>query len=182
MWPLGHVAIGFLAYLAVHRARNREDIDEIAVLLAVIGSLAPDIIDKPLAWHLGVLPTGRTLAHSLLVIVPVCLVAYVLASRSGHPEWGVGLTVGALSHLIVDALPVLWDPEASGSFLLWPVWSVEEYQDGAPTVTALLVEQLGDPYFLIEFPLFAIAVVCWYRLGMPGVRPLVAAWRSRTRD
>lgn len=35
----------------------------------------PDLIDKPLAWSVGILPTGRSLAHSLLTA------SLVLASR-----------------------------------------------------------------------------------------------------
>jgi len=167
MWPLGHAAVAYLCYTALSRAR-RNPVDGVAALFLLFGSQLPDLIDKPLAWYLGVLPTGRTLAHSFVVIGPLVAVGYLLATRYSRPEYGIAFGVGAVSHILVDALPALWggtDP----SFLLWPILPVEPYGNGAPTVIALFVDSLGDPYFLSEFVLAALAVVVWRADGFPGL-------------
>ncbi|MDG5818535.1 metal-dependent hydrolase [Natronococcus sp. A-GB7] len=168
MWPLGHAAIGYLCYALATRTRFDRPPGEFALLVLLVGTQFPDLIDKPLAWYLGVIPTGRTLAHSLLFLVPVSVGVYLLARRYGRPEYGFAFGLGAISHTLVDALPALWggtDP----SFLLWPVLPVEGYESGAPTVTALFLESLGDPYFLSEFALAAVALVVWRRDGYPGL-------------
>ncbi len=168
MWPLGHAAIGYLCYSTLVRTREASPPDGLAVVVLLFGSQFPDLVDKPLAWYLGVLPTGRTLAHSLLVLGPLVVAVYLFTARRSRPECGVAFGVGALSHVFVDALPVLWggtDP----SFLLWPLVAVEPYGNGAPTITALFLESLGDPYFLSEFVFAGIALVVWRQDGYPGI-------------
>lgn len=171
MWPLGHVAIAYLCYSLVARTRYERPPDHVPAVVVVFASLFPDLVDKPLAWYLGVLPTGRTLAHSLLVLVPLVLVVGLVADRAGYAAVGVAFAIGALSHALVDALPALWggtDP----SFLLWPALPVESYESGSPSVLALLADSLDDPYFLSEFVFAAIALVVWRRDGYPGLAPI----------
>ena len=167
MWPLGHAAVAYLCYTALSRARGGPPGGGAAVVL-LVGSQVPDLVDKPLAWYLGVLPTGRTLAHSFVVIGPLVVAVSLLAARYSRPEYGVAFGVGAVSHVLVDALPALWGGTDPG-FLLWPLIPVEPYDNGAPTVTALFVESLGDPYFLSEFVLAALALVVWRQDGYPGL-------------
>ncbi|TYL36718.1 metal-dependent hydrolase [Natronococcus pandeyae] len=186
MWPLGHAAVGYLCYTIATRMRFDRPPGEFAVLFLLIGTQFPDLVDKPLAWYLGALPTGRTLAHSLLFLVPLSIGVYFLARRYDRPEYGIAFVLGALSHALVDALPVLWggtDP----SFLLWPALPVEAYESGAPSVIGLFQESLGDPYFLLEFVLAAIALVYWRRDGYPGLEPIRAVLvrvltRSSTKE
>ncbi|WP_394739917.1 metal-dependent hydrolase [Natronococcus roseus] len=166
MWPLGHAAIGYLCYALATRTRFDRPPGEVAVLVLLVGTQFPDLIDKPLAWYLGVIPTGRTLAHSLLFLVPVSVGVYLLARRYGRPEYGFAFGLGAISHTLVDALPALWGG-GDANHLLWPVTPVESYESGAPSVTALFLESLGDPYFLSEFALAAVALVVWRRDGYP---------------
>ncbi len=168
MWPLGHAAVAYLCYSLLVRARNIDPPDGLAVLVLLFGSQFPDLVDKPLAWYLGVLPTGRTLAHSLLVIGPLAAVVYLLAARYSRSEYGVAFGVGAVSHLLADALPALWGGTDPG-FLLWPLVAVEPYDNGAPAVTTLFGESLASPYFLSEFVFAAVALVVWRREGYPGL-------------
>ena len=173
MWPLGHAAVAYLCYSVLVRARNIGPPDGVAVVVLLFGSQFPDLVDKPLAWYLGVLPTGRTLAHSLLVIGPLAVAVYLLAARYSRTEYGIAFGVGAVSHVLVDALPAIWGGTDPG-FLLWPLVAVEPYGNGAPTVTGLFVESVGDPYFLSEFVFAAIALVVWRQEGYPG---LDVGWR-----
>ncbi|ELY43646.1 metal-dependent hydrolase [Natronorubrum sulfidifaciens] len=175
MWPLGHVAVAYLCYTIATRARFDAPPAHIPALLLVFGSQFPDLVDKPLAWYLGVIPTGRTLAHSLLVLVPLSVAVLAISSHYDRGEYGIALTIGALSHVLVDALPALWGPNESATHLLWPVVPVEEYEQGPPTILALVQDSLGQPFFLAEFVLAAIAVVLWRRDGYPGLEPVRAA-------
>jgi len=168
MWPLGHTAVAYLCYSVVVRAREAGPPDGLVVVVLLFGSQFPDLVDKPLSWYLGVLPTGRTLAHSLLVVGPLVVAVYLLAARYSRSAYGIAFGMGAISHVLVDAVPALWGGTDPG-FLLWPVVAVEPYDNGAPSVAALLFESIGDPYFLSEFVLAAIAVVVWRRDGYPGL-------------
>lgn len=178
MWPWGHVAVGYLLYTAYSRARFDEHPSHVPALILVLGTQFPDLVDKPLAWYLGVLPTGRTLAHSLVTALPLVLVVYLAARWYGRGEYGVAFAVGALSHLSVDALPVLWSTEVTANFLLWPVVPVDTYEEGAPTVLGLLLGSLSDPYFFSEFVLVVIALALWVRHGHPGLPPIRSAVRT----
>lgn len=169
MWPIGHVAGAYLLFGLYQRWQLGARPGELTVLILVGGSLLPDLLDKPLAWYVGVLPTGRSLSHSLLLIVPLCAVVAVYTYRMDRSEWGVAFAIGALSHLLLDALPALWRTDASADFLLYPVLPVEPYENGAPTITELLRNSLMDPYFHLEFVFLAGALVLWRSHGYPGV-------------
>ncbi|THE63004.1 metal-dependent hydrolase [Salinadaptatus halalkaliphilus] len=172
MWPLGHVAVAYICYTVSTRVRFDAPPGSIATLILVASSQFPDLVDKPLAWYGGVLPTGRTLGHSLLLLVPLTVAVYLLARRYGRGEYGLAFALGALSHTFVDAVPILWDSEESVAHLLWPLTAVEPYESGAPSVLALFVDSLSDPYFLSEFVFAAVAVALWRRDGYPGLEPI----------
>ena len=177
MWPWGHLAVAYLCYTVYTNYRLNEQPAAVPVVLLGFGALFPDLVDKPLAWYLGVLPTGRTLAHSLLVLVPLSIGVILLARRYDRSEYGVAFAIGAISHALVDAAPVLWDPTASADFLLWPLVSVDTYESGAPTVLELLQGSLTDPYFLSEFVLLAITLVVWRHHGYPGIEVITGGAR-----
>jgi hypothetical protein len=167
MWPLGHAAVAYLCYTGYCRAERRVP-ESLAVVALLIGSQFPDLVDKPLSWSLGVLPTGRSLAHSLLVVGPLVGVVYLLAKRSGRAECGIAFGIGALAHLLADSLPALWGGDTA-SYLLWPLLAVEPYESGPPSILGLLIDSLGQPYLLAEFVLAALAVAVWQRDGYPGI-------------
>ncbi len=179
MWPLGHAAVAYLCYRGWQRLRATEPPGHLVVVALLFGSQFPDLVDKPLAWYLGVLPTGRTLAHSLLVLVPLSLLVYAVARRLGaeYEPYAVAFTVGALSHALVDAMPVLWGGN-DANHLLWPLIPVESYEDGAPTILELFMSSLSDPYFVSEFVLAALALVLWRADGYPGLQvvPMALEW------
>ncbi|QSW98212.1 metal-dependent hydrolase [Haloterrigena alkaliphila] len=175
MWPLGHVAVAYLCYTLATRARFDAPPAHVPALLLVLGSQFPDLVDKPLAWYLLVLPTGRSLAHSLLLLVPLSLALTLVAARYGRSEYGVAFGIGALSHTFADVLPALWDGETTANQLLWPITPVEPYPGGPPTILGLLRDSATDPYFLVQFALAAIAFAYWRRHGYPGLEVLRAA-------
>lgn len=170
MWPLGHAAVAYLCYALSIRGRSLEPPAALPVFAVLVGSQVPDLIDKPLSWYLHLLPTGRSLSHSFLFLVPVAIAVVLLAGRYDRREIGFAFGLGMLSHPIADAIPALWGG-TSVNMLLWPVLSVEPY-DEAPTIAELLANSMRDPYFLLEFVLAAIALVAWQRHGRPGLELL----------
>lgn len=92
--------------LAAARFVKRSDLAFVA-----LGSLLPDIIDKPLgAIAFGTPAMGRTFAHTLLfLLVLLAFAAYTRDIRL------VSLSGGVLSHLILDSM---WN---SPVILLWPL-------------------------------------------------------------
>jgi membrane-bound metal-dependent hydrolase YbcI (DUF457 family) len=133
------------------------------VIAVLFGALLPDLLDKPLSWYIGVLPTGRSLGHSLVFAVPLVLAVALYCRRHDRIDLAAGLAVGLFSHQLMDLLPILWTGSGSANMLLWPILAVEPYPGGPPTVLGLLTGQLTNPYFLFEFILVAGAVLVWRR-------------------
>lgn len=178
MWPIGHAAVAYLLYSAYCRRTGQTPL-VLGVVALFIGSQFPDLIDKPLAWYIGVIPTGRSLAHTLFVVIPVSIVVYLISRRYDRDEIGIAFGIGAISHSLVDALPALWGA-TDARFLLWPVLPIEDYGDaGPPTVFGLLMESVTDPYFHLEFMLLAAAILAWRADGYPGITLIQDSTDSR---
>lgn len=173
MWPIGHASVAYLLYALSTRSRFDGSPSHGAAVIVAFASQVPDLIDKPLAWYLGVLPGGRTLAHSLFVLVPLSFVVYGFARRRGVGEYGVAFAVGALAHTLLDALPILWDSTTPWEALFWPLLSPGFSEEGAPTILGLLRDSLGQPYFLSEFLFLAFALYVWRADGYPGLDPVL---------
>lgn len=172
MWPWAHAAVGYLLYsLSLHHRDARPPSGGAAVAVGV-GTLAPDLVDKPLAWYAGVLPTGRSLTHSLLVVVPVALVLAWVLARRGHAETGRALAVGLVSHPLADALhPLVSGEWVYLSFLGWPLLPSPEY-DGPESVLARLRMLEMTPFFAFELLVTAAAIALWAGHGYPGLGTL----------
>lgn len=153
MLPWGHAAIGYLLYTAYTRHRYNRPPDEIPTVLLVIGTQFPDLIDKPLAWSLALLPSGRTLGHSLFVLVPLSVLVYALAARYRNPEWGCAFAIGAFSHAFVDVLPAVIRGEYEyTTSLLWPLLPPPPYEERDRAIL--------DHFFSIELtPMVAFEIV-----------------------
>lgn len=86
MYPAGHMGS---AYLAARAAGG----DPRAALLA---ALVPDLIDKSLAWVLGLVPYGRNIGHSLVGA------ALLTLAVDGDGRRRRGFLAGYLVHLLGD--------------------------------------------------------------------------------
>lgn len=87
--------------------------------VAFVGSQFPDLIDKPLALQLHLIPTGRVFMHSLPFAIPVWLAVLAYGWKTDRPRGGVVFVLAHASHLLADNYAAL----ASGrvpSDLLWP--------------------------------------------------------------
>lgn len=168
MWPWGHLAVGYLLFSLLRRRQGRRPAAP-EVFLVLVGTQFADLVDKPLAWHLGALPSGRSLAHSLLVVTLVLAVLYVvLAPRIGRSPV-VAFGVGWLSHPVAD-FP--FERALAGEFefvnyLLWPLLTLPEYDTDPSFIAHLAAYELG-PLQVLEFALLALAAYVWVRDGRPG--------------
>ncbi|PSP69797.1 metal-dependent hydrolase [Halobacteriales archaeon QH_6_68_27] len=183
MWPWGHLAAGYLVYTAYTRLHIGDPPADVPALVALLGTQLPDLVDKPLAWSLAVLPTGRSLGHSLVVGAVVLPVAWALAARRDARPLAAALSVGWLSHLLGDALYPLVDGEfAHVAFLAWPLLPLPAYEVEA-SFAAHFALLSPSPTLAFELALVALASLAWHADGYPGlatVRSLSERGEPRT--
>jgi len=191
MWPWEHLAVGYLAYSALVRLLTGETPGDRDALVLVLATQLPDLVDKPLAWWLGALPSGLSLAHSLVFGLPVCLLVVALARRLGDPAVGLAYCVGYGSHLVGDAVyPLLTDGHLRLAFLAWPL--VEQPPTSAPGFLTQVLYFLGEfraflgtprgrLYALFEVGLLVVALAVWVTDGYPGLSDPRHLDRERAR-
>jgi hypothetical protein len=101
--------------------------DRRALPVCILGSVVPDLLDKPLAFLFpGILGASRTVGHSLLFF-GLLVVAGVLLWHSRHTLLGLVFAAGVFSHQVFDAiwnLPTTWFFPLLGPF---PVIIIADY-------------------------------------------------------
>jgi hypothetical protein len=114
MLPLGHLSVAYLCYVGYATVQSRRLPTRWALLPVAVGSQFPDVIDKPLSYW-ALIPSGRSLAHSVISFAIICLVMWRIArSLQGHwpaDTWQDRLhvtapsafTLGYGSHLLADS-------------------------------------------------------------------------------
>jgi inner membrane protein len=93
--------------------------ERVDIRLLLVGSLLPDIIDKPLGqWLLrDAISNGRIFCHTLLFLIVLTLGGlYLYLSR--HRTWLLAISFGAFAHLVFDQM---W---LSPHTLFWPLYGV----------------------------------------------------------
>ncbi|MGQ4556070.1 metal-dependent hydrolase [Halobellus sp. GM3] len=188
MWPWEHAAVAYLAYSAVvHALRRRSPTGPEAIAIAV-GSVFPDLIDKPLAWEFEVFGAGYGVAHSVFFAVPMAVGVAALARRRERAAVGAAFAVGYLLHLPAD-LFVGYVTEGRVPFarVLWPLRSVETSYDGGFSGTlvdylggylgSILSGDVGTPV-AVGLGALGLCVLVWLIDGAPGVRGALVAVRD----
>jgi membrane-bound metal-dependent hydrolase YbcI (DUF457 family) len=128
--PWGHLAVGYLCLSFAVRVRYRVPPGGAAAIAVAFGTQLPDLIDKPLAWRFGVIPSGRSLAHSLLFLAVLAAIAWALAAGSDRRLEASAFVGAYLSHVLADAFPAALAGEwAKLGLLLWPITPVYQYPD-----------------------------------------------------
>jgi inner membrane protein len=79
----------------------------------LIGSMLPDIIDKPLGH--AFFSNGRIISHTLL-FTTILLILGIFLYLNYKNKWMLGLGIGSLAHLIMDSM---WSTPRT---LFWPVF------------------------------------------------------------
>ena len=173
MLPWAHAAFGYLLYRTAVRFRTGGPPGEWPVLALAVGTQFPDLIDKPLSWTFALLPTGRSLSHSVFSLLVVVLGAVAVARWAGRESVGAAFAAGYVSHVLGDVLhPVVSGDFAAVTWLLWPVVPVdaEEFDKGFVEFFASLTL---TPWLLFGLVLTAVGLVTWRTDGYPGLRAFV---------
>ena len=185
MYPWTHLAGGYLVVSLLWRLRGHR-VDGAVALAAAVGTQFPDLVDKPLAWGVGVLPAGRSLTHSLFTATAVSVGVLYVAARYDRPSTGRAFVVGYGSHLVGDVIPKLPAGDFDSlTFLLWPLLPLPAY-DGAGPVVANLADSSATPVAsLLASPArlaFGVVVVAvWAADGFPGMAGISRALGLDTR-
>lgn len=160
MDPFSHVLVpvGLLGAYTVFRTGDLPD-GEI-VLLAAFAALLPDLVDKPLAWTFGLTPSGRFVAHSAVVALPLAAVGTVVAVEYGYGRYGYVFALGYLSHVALDYAPVLWLGAEYNYFpnLFWPLLPAN------PDLETTYASRLSEPGPVTLVALGGVVAVLGYAL------------------
>lgn len=167
MWPWGHLGAGYLLYSGLCRFSGQRP-TELGALALVVGTQMPDLIDKPFAWTLDILPNGRSLSHSLLGAFVLITLVTLVVSRYDRRDVGYAFGFGYLVHLGTDALyPALSGDWYELGFLGWPFVPAIEYETKQSFLAHFAQFEFGLPVWF-EIALFVGAGLLWYADGRPG--------------
>jgi len=170
MLPWGHAAVGYLVYSLSTRLRHRRPPAAIAVLALAVGTQLPDLVDKPLAWTFGVLPSGRSLAHSVFALAIIGgVVLWIGHQRDAFPA-AEGFVVGWASHLLADGYTLLLGESVCLRYLGWPLVACA-YEADHSFLQFFLTLDLHAIWPGVA--LAGVAGTLWLAEGAPGVRYLV---------
>lgn len=179
MWPWGHLAVAYLCYVALLRldVRGRGKQTASTLIAVAVGSQFPDLVDKPLAWSFALLPSGRSLAHSLLTAAIVLTLLYRVSRRLDREPivvaFGTGWIAHSLSDLGPDVILGLLSGDASQlqwtTYLLWPLFRAPPYPHDDSFIGHFTRIAL-DSYMGFQVALLGIAVAIWILAGTPGLR------------
>jgi len=196
MMPWEHAIIGYIGYSIIVRTVYKETPTAVETAAVVLGSLFPDLIDKPLAWQFDLFVSGYAFAHSVFIAVPIATVVALLAWRHGAFRTGLGFAVGYLLHLPGDVIPsyirgeglavhrVLWPFRQEGSgydsgfgteltdnLVGYASWLIEELASGNP-----------DPYLFVVIGIAIVGLLLWIADGMPIAREAYGRLRVALRN
>jgi len=175
MGPLSHAALAYLVWTTYTRARARRPPTDAEFWLVLLASQLPDLVDKPLAWTVSVLPAGRSLGHSLLTIgVLTLLLKRVLPRKRANVAVAVGLTMWG--HALFDAVaPLHRGQTAYIRYLLWPLIEQPPY-DTSRSVLLVASESLRYGISVTHVLILGVIATVWLIDGMPGFsRPSVSS-------
>lgn len=106
---------------------NRDEIEQVSwveslanygdIRLLLVGSLLPDIIDKPVGqlFFRATFSNGRIFSHTILFLALISIIGFYLYQRH-RKTWLLVLSFGTFTHLIFDQM---W---LTPHTLLWPLY------------------------------------------------------------
>ena len=155
MYLLAHLAFGAVTADAARRLRRGVRVDFRWILL---GTILPDLVDKPLGFALGL--SGRIWTHTALASVALTLLGLAWMRRgSSAATW---LAVGSWTHLVLDRM---WDLPVT---LLYPLFGFA-FPPADRSLLSYLLVLVTDP-------------VVWGGEIVGGVVLFAMAWRYGVHD
>ena len=183
MLLFGHVGITLGAAAAVAGNVNRREKKSwfaslskyLDIRLLVVGSLLPDIIDKPVGQYLfrNTFNNGRIFSHTLLFLVVISGVGFLIYKKQRR-TWLLALAAGTFTHLLLDQM---WQTPAT---LFWPVFGLAFPKvDLEGWAQGIFHAMFHDPAVYIP-EIIGLAIVLWFAAyaikrkqidSFPEVRP-----------
>lgn len=141
----------------------------IDIRILLVGSLLPDIIDKPvgLFFFRDAFSNGRIFSHTLLFLIIITIAGLLLYRHSGK-NWLLVLSFGVFMHFILDAM---WTQPRT---LLWPLFGIAF--DRKPIdrwLLDIIAGLIGSPG--IYFPeIIGAVILFWFVIVLVHRRTLFA--------
>jgi hypothetical protein len=179
MWPWGHAAAGYLLYSLWQNVGRERAPGALATVVLALGTQFPDLVDKPLAWTVEVLPNGRSLGHSAISATVLTVGLWLALRERGRERLAGAFAVGYWTHLFTDGLqPLLALDFYYLTYLGYPVYPPIDYGTDHTFVGMFLGIEL-TPFLAFEFVLVALAMAAWWRDGRPGLDLVVQSLDPR---
>jgi len=143
--------------------------NHIDIRLLLIGSLLPDIIDKPVGqfFFRDTFSNGRIFSHTLLFLVVIALVGLYIYRRHGK-LWLLVLSFGTFAHIMEDEMWLYYQT------LLWPlygfVFKMIDLTNWTQNIFYALRTELG--VYIPE--LIGMTILIWFTLVLVRKRKVYA--------
>jgi len=131
------------------------------IRILLIGSLLPDIVDKPLGVFLfpETFSSGRIFCHTLLFLIMMTL-AGVYVYRRYRKMWLLVLSFGAFMHLVLDQM---W---LTPRTLFWPLYGFTfEPADITDWIQDMLYALFTDPRVYVP-ELLGAGILIWFVVAL----------------
>ena len=142
--------------------------------MILIGSLLPDIIDKPLGTMLlrETLGNGKIFGHTLVFLGVLGLTGLYQYRRSSR-SWLLALALGTGVHLVLDTM---WQWPRT---LLWPAYGLAfDKGDVSGWMQGVLRELLTNPAYYVP-EIIGVIVLGWFSWNLLRRRKFLAfVWRG----
>jgi membrane-bound metal-dependent hydrolase YbcI (DUF457 family) len=143
--------------------------DHADLRLLLVGSLLPDIIDKPVGqfFFRETFSNGRIFSHTLAFLALISIIGLYFYRRSGR-TWLLALSFGTFTHLVFDQM---WRAPHT---LLWPAYGlVFEKVDVTNWAPRMLHALLTDPQVYLP-ELAGAAILIWFAQSLVRRRRVFA--------
>jgi len=143
--------------------------DHADLRLLLVGSLLPDIIDKPVGQLLfrETFSSGRIFSHTLIFLALITIVGLYLYRRR-RQTWLLALSFGTFTHLVLDQM---WHAPHT---LLWPAYGLAFARaDLTNWVPNMLHALLTDPQVYLP-ELAGAAILIWFAQSLVRRRRVFA--------
>ncbi len=143
----------------------------------LIGSILPDIIDKPVGLYIfrETFSSGRIFSHTILFLVLVTIVGLILRRNSGK-TWGLALSIGTFLHLMLDQM---WQAPKT---LFWPIFGIAfERIETTYWLGNIFYALLKKPDVYVP-EIIGFIVLVWFAWELRHRRAIIGfLWQGRVR-